>query len=235
MATPGQLSRTVARLLGLSEPTVLVHDRNLAAAGLRTTTGGRGRSAAKMTPADAAALLIASVASPSLRDTVETFRNYSGLIPQRGLLNIISNKEVVAKELLGQTWDLRFMPVPSITSLSSDHTFFEFLTAVIAATVASELKLARPEDHRTHAHSADTPSPPDLYFRLIVPDTSAEVSIMTKHFEERRAYFYIHPDHVDSTRPKPTKIDLRSDYTFTDRTIYAIGKLLGETDQRGKG
>ena len=48
MASPGELVRTLAEVLGVPEPTVTVHDRNLVTAGLRTK-GGRGRRAASFT------------------------------------------------------------------------------------------------------------------------------------------------------------------------------------------
>jgi hypothetical protein len=251
MATPGQLSRTVARLLGLSEPTVLVHDRNLAAAGLRTTTGGRGRSAAKMTPSDAAALLITAVASPSLRDSVETFQNYSGLFAQKGRLEILSNNEVVAKEALGTAWDLRFLPVPSLKNLSNDHTLIQFLTAVIAAAVSGELKLAVHQDQNIYRQYVNFDGPvPDVRVTLHVPFPSAEVQISTEHFKEHKVYFPIRSrgtpigiiratrdsredDHqAGDATPQRTKAikapntDLRADYTFSDRTIYSISKLI---------
>ena len=56
--TPGELVRIVAEALDEPEPTVIQHDRNLFAAGLRTR-GGRGLSAAQTTLRDAANLTIA--------------------------------------------------------------------------------------------------------------------------------------------------------------------------------
>ena len=63
MATPGQLVKAMAATLGLSEATVGQYDRVLAENGLRSK-GGRGLSAARVTAADAANLLIAIMASP---------------------------------------------------------------------------------------------------------------------------------------------------------------------------
>lgn len=65
MASSGQLCTVIARLLGLPEPTLRLHFLNMARAGLRTT-GGRGRSAAKMVARDAATLIVAGqLARPS--------------------------------------------------------------------------------------------------------------------------------------------------------------------------
>lgn len=63
MATPGDLVRIIAKVLGLSVGTVTQVDRNLASAGLRTKTG-RGPSAAQVTSQDAANLLIAIAGAP---------------------------------------------------------------------------------------------------------------------------------------------------------------------------
>ena len=58
MATPGQLVRTMASVLGIPEPTITQYDRNLAEAGLRQIRG-RGTSAAEVSAEDAANLLVA--------------------------------------------------------------------------------------------------------------------------------------------------------------------------------
>ena len=64
MATPGQLVKAMATTLGsFSEATVGQYDQVLAEYGLRSK-GGRGLSAARVTAADAANLLIAIMASP---------------------------------------------------------------------------------------------------------------------------------------------------------------------------
>jgi hypothetical protein len=63
MATPGQLVETMAHVLGVPVATVSQYDRQLAEAGLRTSTG-RGTSAATVTATDAANLLIAILGSP---------------------------------------------------------------------------------------------------------------------------------------------------------------------------
>jgi hypothetical protein len=235
MATPGELSRTVSRLLGISEPTVMVHDRNLALAGFRTKAG-RGRSAPKMTPADAAALLITATASPSLRGSIETFQRYSGLYPRRGRLEIRHKDEILEKMVVSAAWDLRFLPAPSITGLGTDHTLIEFLTALIAANVSGEIKLASHDDHNIRGQSWDwnLGEPPDLKISLRVPFPSAEISISTANFDETHVYFP-HPDPGNKRRSPPQRInlpnnDLRAEYTFTGRTIYSISKLLrGDT------
>ena len=63
--TPGAFVETLSEALGLPRKSVAVIDRVLAKAGLRSL-GGRGPSAAQVTPRDAARLLIATMASPVL-------------------------------------------------------------------------------------------------------------------------------------------------------------------------
>jgi hypothetical protein len=82
MPYPRDLVRAVSKVLGLPEETVVQHDRQLAEHGYRTS-GGRGRSAAKVTTDDAAKLLVAVLAAPVsgpiVRNTVATFEKYAFL------------------------------------------------------------------------------------------------------------------------------------------------------------
>src|SRR3569833_1510608 len=83
MPYPRQLVTAIAESFGIPEATVALHDRLLAEAGLRTS-GGRGRSAAKVNTDDAANLLIAVAAEPitgpTVRDSAQTVRKYA-LLP----------------------------------------------------------------------------------------------------------------------------------------------------------
>src|SRR4051794_40956791 len=78
LATPKQLVECVASALGVEEATVIVHDRNLAVAGLRTM-GGRGRAAARMTARDAANLLIAVAGAEQVRDSARAVQDFAAL------------------------------------------------------------------------------------------------------------------------------------------------------------
>ncbi len=63
--TPGAFVEILSEVLGLPRKSVAVIDRVLAVAGLRSL-GGRGPSAAQVTPRDAARLLVATMATPVL-------------------------------------------------------------------------------------------------------------------------------------------------------------------------
>jgi hypothetical protein len=79
MATPGALVKAMAEVLGLPEATVTQYDRQLSEDGLRSKSG-RGSSAAKVTARDAASLLIAIVASPSIKAASQTCITYGDLV-----------------------------------------------------------------------------------------------------------------------------------------------------------
>lgn len=78
MATPKQLVELVAEVTGVPLATVIVHDRNLLAAGLRTE-GTRGRGKSNVTFVDAARLILAVSASRSVKDSALTAITYGNL------------------------------------------------------------------------------------------------------------------------------------------------------------
>jgi hypothetical protein len=129
VATPGKLVRAVADMLGAPEPTVIQHDRNLVAAGLRSK-GGRGLSAAQVTSRDAANLLIAICGSPpfgaSVKETVTTYHRYAPLRAFRGTK--LGNFSRVKSEL------------PTLGSLPAGHSFLDALAALIDSIAAGEFK-----------------------------------------------------------------------------------------------
>jgi hypothetical protein len=83
MTTPGQLVQAMADALGVPASTVTQYDRVLAENGLRSK-GGRGLSAARVTPGDAANLLISIMGSPisgaAIKDAAGTCKAY-GILP----------------------------------------------------------------------------------------------------------------------------------------------------------
>jgi hypothetical protein len=128
MATPGQLVRTMANVLGIPEPTVAQYDRHLAEAGLRRM-GGRGTSAAKVSATDAANLLIAIMGSPvsgaSIKSAKETCDNY-GYLPTRP--NFSDSKRFSDHGLI------------SLAKLGKKkHTFRDALIALIEGASRGEL------------------------------------------------------------------------------------------------
>jgi hypothetical protein len=117
MATPRQLVENISKVLGVSVATVIVHDRNLAAANLRTRAG-RGRAAAIVTAEDAANLLIALAASSSVKDSAATVLNYRRLKVSEPFLSSIARYDK--------------LPIP--------HTFGHGLSTLIEAAAANEIE-----------------------------------------------------------------------------------------------
>lgn len=78
MATPKELVQKVAEATGVPENTVVQHDRNLMAAGLRTE-GQRGRGKSSVTYQDAANLLIAVTAARNVKDSAAVVNAYAPL------------------------------------------------------------------------------------------------------------------------------------------------------------
>jgi hypothetical protein len=76
MASPAQLVDAVSDATGVSLPTIVDIDRKLVKGNLRTV-GGRGFSAAQMTPLDAARLLTAVLASPQANASVDAVERYA--------------------------------------------------------------------------------------------------------------------------------------------------------------
>jgi hypothetical protein len=132
VATPGTLVRAVADMLGAPEATVIQHDRNLVAAGLRSK-GGRGLSAAQVTSRHAANLLIAICGSPpfgaSVKETVTTYHRYAPLRAFRGTKP--GNFSKVKSQF------------PSLALLPDGHSFRDALAALIDSIAAGEFKWRR--------------------------------------------------------------------------------------------
>jgi hypothetical protein len=116
MTSPRQLVHAVSSVLGVPVATVTIHDRNLAVAGLRSVAG-RGRRAARITSRDATNLVIASAASPSVKDSVKTVQLYSAM------------KAAAPMPVSVHRYD----------SLLGDHDFGEGLFALIEAAAQQEI------------------------------------------------------------------------------------------------
>ena len=135
--TPGQLVKAVALALDVPEETVVQHDRNLVVAGLRTK-GGRGRSAAKVTPLDAARLIVAVLGSLRTKDTVATVRalektEFDPPKSQADLVAILKKARIalpVGDE--NTVWDDSKFADPAIDALPKNHNFVEAMASIIS-------------------------------------------------------------------------------------------------------
>lgn len=223
--------KVIANVLGVPEPQVVQHDRNLAVAGLRTV-GGRGRSAAKMTPLDAANLLIGVAASSMVKETVEIVNDYAGL-PSRGGESSI-RKDAHSFDNNGNpppTWNLPGFPIPALQALPKDHSFRDTLVALIQAatdgTLREAVKNLRPfsEEHRIPSHWA-------IEVILWGPYPQAAVRIYCHDFSEKHHYSAI-PTEMDEIMKWSDEMtarggdgDLKQIREFSAKTIFALGDLL---------
>jgi hypothetical protein len=119
MASPGQLVQVMADVLGIPRATAFQFDRVLAESGLRSKHG-RGTSAAKVTPRDAANLLTAiGAASPlglSAKNAAEICTAFSSLTS----VGPTEAKSEVAK-----------LGLDSLANLPDGHSFGDALSALI--------------------------------------------------------------------------------------------------------
>ncbi|MEI6799044.1 MAG: hypothetical protein WCO04_07495 [Pseudomonadota bacterium] len=216
MATKSELVQCVARQLALPSETVSVVDRLLAESGLRRMAG-RGRGAAHMNEADAAALLIGACVPGPLKSVCERVRAFLEL-PFKG-------SEV---RDAGQK-----IPFPSVSNSPDDHTFGEALTAVLRAATRGEIKayLAAEADRREDKR---IPNLWGLEVEFFTPGQTAFIRFFDRNLSVRNRYDQI-PNDMDrdqlnawakEVNSDPSHGDLSVACRFTSRTIFAIAELI---------
>jgi hypothetical protein len=179
MATPGRLVATMAEVLGVSLATVVQYDRVLAENGLRSK-GGRGLSAARVTAADAANLLIAIMSSPisgaAIKDAASTCKLYAAL------LNLHAD---------GQRATFRSLGFNRLASLPAEHSLHKALVALIEGAVDEELSATDPLDQRNKDQLLRVQLISPLHWAQIVVDkglrsTKRARLIYARHLRDRR-------------------------------------------------
>lgn len=126
MATPGKFVEVMAEAVGLPHATVVLHDRYLVTAGLRTK-GARGVNAPNVTERDAACLLTAILASGEVKESVTSVERY------------IRTRRVRH----GSSADgYKRSGIKPLAQLASDHSFLEALEALIVAAASGALPKA---------------------------------------------------------------------------------------------
>jgi hypothetical protein len=209
MATPRQLVETVAEVLGVSVATVIVHDRNLSTAPVPLrTVAGRGRAAAKITAVDAANLLIAVSASESVKNSVWTVLTYGGM-------RLTSRS---TSSGLTSTTPTR---IRSVDELPYNHTFGEFLAALIDAVAANEL---RPKEFKaTVRFEAPRPSA-DLEWTF--PELREKQKGELKELRGERMGYELKP----KTKWSGESGDLFRTTEFSETTILRVGAIIGVSE-----
>jgi hypothetical protein len=212
MATPGQLVRTMANVLGIPEPTVAQYDRHLAEAGLRRV-GGRGTSAAKVSATDAANLLIAIVGSPvsgaSIKSAKETCDNY-GYLPAANF---------------SDTTRFSDHGLISLAKLGKKHTFRDALITLIEG--ASRGELFNIIDGNDVIMGADF----CLGVNVTSPDNRAEIILDNLHHDNSKRIIRL----VYINQEPPQKIDDRPDLYQERHITFRTLRLLGNLIAVGRG
>jgi hypothetical protein len=228
MSSPGEMVSVVAKVLGLPEATVVVHDRNLAVAGLRSK-GGRGRSAARMTASDAASLLIVVTASSLVKNTVETWHDYAHLLAEKSVLTAPDGFRFNEEG----AWELERVPLRGLLELPPKHRFLEALAALLRSVADGSLDEAREElNFRPIGPDIDTAFHIAVRFQGPFPASTIEIGGSTGFSETM--YYSGHSwfgagfgTDVDKVfREKYGGGDIKQVREFTDTTVYTVGNAL---------
>lgn len=194
MASPGKLVQVMAEALQLPEATIVVHDRNLVIAGLRSK-GGRGLSAAKITARDVAHLLVALLASALVKDSVHSVRRYAATTPQAPASS--------PKLYHG-------LGIDELSHLPADHSFIDALEALTtSAAVGSLSKLDA--TGRSHAKGKIVHPMPHIEVAALTPGTLGDIRISGAGKGVSRSVRYGLPDpwQPEANR-KPSKTELKT-------------------------
>lgn len=192
MATPGELVRVIAVTTGEDIATVTQHDRNLVTAGLRSK-GGRGTSAAKVTPRDAANLLTAVVGSYRVKESVETVHRYTQT--QEG--SAWWNKHFPDKKPEGNVW--ANCGIPELALLPPTHSFVDLLETLIR--LASEGALAgRVYDFPLMFNSS-------IRITMLYPHTHGRIEIIVPKAADYPSFSRIQADYQPNEAPAEWVVD----------------------------
>jgi hypothetical protein len=221
MATPGQLVKCIAEALSIPEPTVVQYDRLLAENGMRSK-GGRGTSAAKVTPVDAANLLIAILGSPvagaSIKPAIEVCKTYGRLPVKLG-----GNSQTLKMS--------RKLGFSTVAKLSPSHTLRDGLAALIEGACVGESLIISAEDEE----GGPLTGPDNDWFVGITldgPTPWAQIIIDASLGEGRPAetarfvYHSVKRDRDGGFWAPRGSGDLHQSRYITFRTIRRIGALL---------
>jgi hypothetical protein len=222
MASPGELVCKVADLLGISEPTIVQHDRNLVVAGLRSKSG-RGTSAARMTPRDAAHLLVAVLGSHHVKDSAQTVRRYSETRLHKTLSEGYEDSSIAA-----------------LKNLQPDHSFLDAVEALITAAAEGSLQHAIYED-LPEMEGRKIGFFPIIEITVRTPNQIGDLSIRGAGMSGHGLYGLPNPADQHQTSHPPVEemeawrqkareyhvdIDLTQYRQITAKTILGIGELL---------
>jgi hypothetical protein len=222
VASPGELVRKLSELLGIAERTIVLHDRNLVVAGLRSK-GGRGNSAARMAARDAAHLLVAVLGSSHVKDSAETVRRY---------------KETrFHKSASGGYGD---STIAALRNLPPDHSFVDAIETLVAAAADGSLAIAM-YDSIDEFEGEKIGWAPIIEITVQTPGQLGDISIrgggasghgrygLPNPYDQHQS---LHPptEEVDAWKQKVNDYHVESDLTqyrkVIAKTILELGQIL---------
>lgn len=206
MATPGELVKVIAAATGEDEVSVTQFDRDLMAAGLRSKSG-RGRSAAKVTPQDAARLFTALLGSHRIKDGVETVQRY--MQTQEHRAHWAQHWPADKQGGMGPENVWEKYGIPQLTALPPDHNFVDALTVLI--TLASEGILIK--------ELGDMYKFEDIKIIVKSPRAHARISMYRHTIKETDKSKSVQADYGSSAPPPDWLVDLSKPYPKDQGTV----------------
>jgi len=209
MATPPELIQAVSEATGLPRATVFDMDRRLVKAKLRPV-GGRGLSAVKLGPLDAARLLTAILSSPQSIASAEAVLRYEHTRP---------DKSRSSDGLFGN------IGLDDLVALPAGHGFVEGLAALIMSAASGSLASLTASTRAVKA--------PHLEVFAFTGQTRGRIRIsglpsgMTASVEYVPAAQKGKPG-KSRTATAENSGDLEQSRRITERTILAVAQLLAK-------
>jgi hypothetical protein len=155
MVSRALLIEAMAEAMGLPVATVMLYDRQIAAAGLRAKSK-RGRGAGGLGPHGAALLLTSILGSGLVKDAASTVERYREARPQRAT----STPELYANA-----------GIASLAALPASHNFIDAVTALIEAAATDTLA------HSVISSKRQRPLVPLVEVSAMTPATFGEIRI----------------------------------------------------------
>lgn len=225
MAKPGELAELIAELFDADVATVRQQARVLRDHGyMQKERGGRG--AGSMSARDAANLLLAAAGTASVKQS-------AAIMDEPGQYRS-------ARE----PWRLPFLPLPELVSLSADHTLSDAVANLIKSGMSGSLTRAAEAAYGGEVDLVEM-SDPGLLIEVVLigPIPSARIRIaliedddkgrrvLSETDSETRVYDKLKGgsgklSHLPLATHEDHQKDLRSEHTFTHRSIMRVAELL---------
>lgn len=211
MANSAELVRTVSKMTGVSLATIVDIDRKLVKAKLRAKTG-RGLNAAQMSPADAARLLTAVLATPQANTSADAVERYARTSP---------DKRRSSDQAFRETG------IDDLAALPARHSFVDGLTALIASAARGSLAtlMAASDEGWTPSIEVSTFTQATRG-RIRIAGLSNEVTANVEYGPASETKLRSRQTTGPKRIARDEDADLEQSRRITERTILAVASLL---------